>query len=214
MLLPVYFRLSVFSATDPKKGTPGVFFCFMRRRRGPIQDVTGRVAVPQCANRLGVAVIFSRTAVHGIYAICYMSRQRSRDVIPSATVAAALGITVTHAAKVLKRLATAGVISSIRGRRGGYALTRKMAEIPVVEVLDALNPAEDKSRVAAVKCGLGRSSLCTAHRGLVRLEDRMRSALARETLGGLAGSVCSDEDAVTSLRMACRSKRVRECVTV
>lgn len=58
-------------------------------------------------------MIFSRTAVHGIYAICYLSRQRVGDVIPSAQVAAAIGITQTHAAKVLKRLATAGVVSSV-----------------------------------------------------------------------------------------------------
>lgn len=159
-------------------------------------------------------MIFSRTAVHGIYAICYLSRQRSGDVFPSANVASALGISEAHAAKVLKRLAAAGVVSSVRGRLGGYAVTRKMDEISVVDVLDALNPSEDESRLRAKSCRRDEARLCSAHRGLLRLEDRMRSALARETLGELAGSVCSDEDAVTSLRLACRSKRVRECVAV
>lgn len=155
-------------------------------------------------------MIFSRTAVHGIYAICYLSRQRCADVIPSATVAAALGITETHADKVLKRLATAGVVSSVRGRRGGYALTREMQEISVVEVLDALNPSEEESRLRAESCRRGNAKLCTAHRGLLRLEDRTRRALACETLEELAGSVCTNEDDLTNVRWVSRRKGVRE----
>jgi Rrf2 family protein len=157
-------------------------------------------------------VIFSRTAVHGIYAICYLSRQRVDVISSSEKVAAALGITQTHAAKVLKGLATAGVVSSVRGRNGGYALTKKMEEISVVEVLDALNPSEDESRLRAESCRRDKARLCTAHRGLLRLEDRMRSALARETLEGLAGSVCTDEDALASVRLACRSTGDLEAV--
>lgn len=159
-------------------------------------------------------MIFSRTAVHGIYAICYLSRQRFGDISSSAKVAAALGITETHAAKVLKRLATAGVVSSVRGRRGGYALTKKMAEISVAEVLDALNPSEEESRLRAESCRRDDAKLCTAHRGLLRLDDRIRSSLACETLEDLAGSVCTDEDVLTSVRPACPSNGVREGVSV
>lgn len=157
-------------------------------------------------------MIFSRTAVHGIYAICYLSRQRFGDISSSAKVAAALGISKEHAAKVLKRLATAGVISSVRGRTGGYALTKKMKEISVVDVLDALNPSEEESRLRAQSCRQDEARLCSAHRGLLRLEDRMRKAMARETLEELAGSVCTDEDVPLGMRSASRSKRDCELV--
>lgn len=159
-------------------------------------------------------MIFSRTAVHGIYAICYLSRQRCGDMTSSAQVAAALGISQAHAAKVLKNLAAAGVVSSVRGRRGGYALTKKMEQISVVDVLDALNPSEEESRLRAESCRRDSARRCSAHRGLLRLEARMRSAMALETLEGLAGSVCTDEDAVASVRLTCRSRADREAVAV
>lgn len=147
-------------------------------------------------------MLFSRTAVHGIYAICYLNRQRSGKVIPSVQVAAALGITEAHAAKVLKRLAAAGVVSSVRGRRGGYSLTKRMGEIAVVDVLEALNPSEEESRLRAESCRQDEARLCSAHRGLMGLEARMRKVLALETLAGLAGSVCTDAAALRSVQVA------------
>ncbi|MEE9295752.1 MAG: Rrf2 family transcriptional regulator [Phycisphaerae bacterium] len=159
-------------------------------------------------------MICSRTAVHGIYALCYLSRQQPGSVLSSAAVAAALGITREHASKVLKRLASVGVVSSVRGRQGGYALIRKMEEISLIEVLDALNPSQEESRLRAQSCREDRAELCNAHRGLLHLEDRMRKALAGETLGGLAGSLCTIKDASMSARLACRPKRVCKAVAV
>lgn len=158
-------------------------------------------------------MVISRTAVHGIYAICYLSRQRPTDVSSSATVAAALGIGRAHAAKVLKRLAAARVVSSVRGRRGGYALIRKMNEILVVEVLDALNPLRNQNHLRAEACTGDRTGMCNAHRGLLRLEDRMRSALADETLQEMEGSVCID-DGIIGNRSDCHSKGICEALAV
>jgi len=159
-------------------------------------------------------VLISRTAVHGIYAICYLNRQRSSEVSSSATVAASLGITRAHAAKVLKRLAAAGVVTSVRGRRGGYTLTRKMSQIPVLEVLDALQPVQSKTHLRAAPCRNETAPLCSAHRGLLRLEDRMRNALAQETLEGLEGSVCTTAADVVGDRSECRSKGICERLVV
>jgi len=150
-------------------------------------------------------VLISRTAVHGIYAICYLNRQRSGVVSSSAAVAASLGITRAHAAKVLKCLAAAGVVSSERGRQGGYALTRKMSQIPVLEVLDALEPVRSKTHLRAVPCRNETARLCSAHRGLLRLEDRMREALADETLEHLAGSVCTMDEAAGNFKAVCEN---------
>jgi len=150
-------------------------------------------------------MFFSRTAVHGIYAICYLSRQRSGEGFPSTTVAAALGITQTHAAKVLKRLSIAGVVSSVRGRHGGYSLAKKMGEIHVVDVLDALNPLRDGNYLRAEICQGDKAKMCNAHRGLLRMDDNMRGILSGETLQGMAGSVCTS-DGILSDRTQCRSK--------
>ncbi len=159
------------------------------------------------SNAKGLNMIFSKTAIYGIYAICFLNRQKAEDVSSSTMVALALGIGEAHASKVLKRLSAAGVLSAVRGRRGGYRLARPMDEISVVEVLDALNPSHEESRLRAKNCRLGRAGLCSAHRGLIDLENRIREALAGETLGGLAGTVCTDVDAIQEVLLACRAKK-------
>lgn len=159
-------------------------------------------------------MIFSRTAVHGIYSLCYLSRQRPGAVLTAAAVGAAVGITKEHASKVLKWLAAAGIVSSVRGRQGGYALSRQLDEISLIEVLDALNPAQDRSRLQAESCTGTRARLCSAHRGLLRLEDRVWKTLAGETLGGLAGSVCAIVDASMNTPLVSRPKGVCKPVAV
>ena len=87
-------------------------------------------------------------------------------------------------------------------------MTKPMDEILIVDVLDALNPSQQESRLQAVNCRQGRARLCSAHRGLMRLENRVRSALTGETLGGLAGTVCTDVDTLQETLLACRTQKV------
>lgn len=137
-------------------------------------------------------MLFSRTAVHGIYALCYLDRAKSGTPLSSHAVATALGIPRDQAAKVMQSLNTAGIVQSIRGRCGGYAMLRKLDEISVIDMLDALNPPEDDERLRPKTCKRDSSRICDAHRGMRALNERVRQALAGETLAGLAGTVCSE----------------------
>lgn len=139
-------------------------------------------------------MLFSRTTVHGIYTLCYLSQERSGNPLSSCGVSAALGIPRDQAAKVLQSLNNAGLVQSVRGRRGGYRLVKRLDEIAVVDVLDALNPPEDDERLRPKTCRRDPARMCSAHSGLRRLHDRVRQALVGETLAGLAGTVCHDLD--------------------
>jgi len=147
-------------------------------------------------------MLFSRTAVHGIYTLCFLNRESNTGPLPSSVVATALGIPREQAAKVLQGLNNAGLVESIRGRRGGYMLTRKLNAVSVTDVLDALNPPEDDARMRPESCKRDPTELCSAHRGLQRLNDRVRKALAGEMLTGLTGTVCTDVDLSSGNRRA------------
>lgn len=137
-------------------------------------------------------MLFSRTAVHGIYALCYLNRAKSGTSLSAPRVALALNIPRDQASKVLQSLNNAGLVQSIRGRRGGYTLMKSLDEISVIEVLDALNPPENDERLRPKTCKRDPTRMCSAHKGLRRLNDRVRKALIGERLAGLAGTVCSD----------------------
>ncbi len=139
-------------------------------------------------------MVFSRTAVHGIYTLCYLNQVQNGTSQSSVSVAGKLGIPRDQAAKVLWSLNNAGLVRSIRGRGGGYVLMKPIDQISVAEVLDALNPPEDDARLRPKSCQRDTAGMCTAHTGLRRLNELVRQALVGETLAGLAGTVCSNSD--------------------
>lgn len=154
-------------------------------------NVTKKLA-PESRITRELEMLFSRTAVQGIYALCYLNRAKSGTSFSSPKVASALGIPRDQAAKVMQSLRNAGLVRSSRGRRGGYAPMKRLDEISMIEVLDALNPPEDDERLRPKSCKRDPAHMCGAHRGLIRLNDCVRQALAGETLAGIDGTVCSD----------------------
>ena len=137
-------------------------------------------------------MLFSRTAVQGIYALCYLNTAKCEGPLSSPAVAEALGIPRDQAAKVLQCLNNTGLVQSVRGRNGGYVLLKRLNAILVVDVLDALNPPEDDERLRPKTCKRDSTRMCSAHHGLQGINQRVRQALGGETLAALDGTVCSD----------------------
>ena len=70
------------------------------------------------------------------YAVVVLVRlSRECCVQTSPGIAASTGIPEPTVAKVLKILAGGGLVTSQRGARGGYILSRRLADIPVADVI-------------------------------------------------------------------------------
>ncbi|HVN74767.1 MAG TPA: Rrf2 family transcriptional regulator [Thermoanaerobaculaceae bacterium] len=77
------------------------------------------------------------TEEYGMRCMLQLALQQGRTVSLS-ELAAAEGIAVPFAAKVLLRLRRAGLVAATRGRHGGYVLTADPQRITVLRVLEAL----------------------------------------------------------------------------
>ena len=74
------------------------------------------------------------------YAVVVLVRLAdSERVQTSPGIAATTGIPEPTVAKVLKTLAASGLVASQRGARGGYRLLRMLCEIPVADVIAAID---------------------------------------------------------------------------
>ncbi|QIT49240.1 Rrf2 family transcriptional regulator [Streptomyces antibioticus] len=62
-----------------------------------------------------------------------------REPVPAARPAALHDISPTYLAKQLQALSRAGLIRSVQGKSGGYALTRAPEQITVLDVVDAVD---------------------------------------------------------------------------
>jgi Rrf2 family protein len=107
----------------------------------------------------------------------YLTAHNKR-LVTAHEVAETLSVSEAHLAKVLQRLARTGLVESVRGPKGGFALARAGEEISLLQVYEAIEgPLED------THCLLG-EPVCRGDRcilgGLLETVNRQ----AREYLAG------------------------------
>ena len=109
------------------------------------------------------------------------------------------GVSRTYLAKHLQQLSRAGLVRSTPGRDGGYELTRPAVEVTLLEIVQAVDGAENAFRcteirqrgpLAASKQACRKQ--CGVARAMASAETAWRAALAEVTVADLADSVTAD----------------------
>ena len=125
------------------------------------------------------------------YAVVLLARLEDAEdgaVITAPGLASASGLTETTVSKVLKLLAHAGLVEGRRGALGGYRLTRPLAEMPLSDVIGAID-----GPVALTACVDNAVGFCDVEVGCpVRgrwdpVNEAIRQALAGITFAQLSG---------------------------
>lgn len=83
-------------------------------------------------------VRLSKKVEYGLIAIRHIARSGSAQAVTAREIADSYGIPYELLAKVLQRLARAGLILSHQGVRGGYTLARTPGELPVGHIIHAI----------------------------------------------------------------------------
>jgi FeS assembly SUF system regulator len=128
----------------------------------------------------------SRLTDYAVVALVRLSAAEGVETSPG--IAAAIGIPEPTVAKVLKALAGNGLVISTRGARGGYRLNRPLTEIPVTEVIVAID-----GPIALTSCVDGALSceshaLCPMAGRWDPVNDAIRDALTNITLADMAAA--------------------------
>lgn len=130
----------------------------------------------------------SKLTDYGTVVLAGMAREPQR-LHTAAELAAGLHLAVPTVSKLLKQFAKAGLVSSQRGARGGYALARPAEEISAVAIIDAI-----EGPVAITQCSMGHSrcgieAVCGIGHNWQRISLAIREALRGVTLAQLARPV-------------------------
>jgi FeS assembly SUF system regulator len=123
------------------------------------------------------------------YAVVVLVRlSRGEAVQTSPGIACATGVPEPTVAKVLKALTVQGLVTSQRGARGGYTLARRLADIHVSAVIEAID-----GPIALTACvdggGCDSHSLCPMHGRWDPVNDAIRAALDGITLADMESSM-------------------------
>ena len=121
------------------------------------------------------------------YAVVVLVRlDAGTEVQTSPGIAATTGIPEPTVAKVLKSLAASGLVTSQRGARGGYRLARQLEDIPVGDVIGAMD-----GPIALAACVDGATTeceslaLCPVRGRWDPVNDAIRRALSGITLADM-----------------------------
>jgi Rrf2 family protein len=127
----------------------------------------------------------TRETDYAIRCLLHLAR-RPRHVAPANEIAAATQVPRIFLAKILQRLAKAGVVVSQRGVQGGFSLARDPAAITLLDAVEAVQGGVALNRCAATTEHCVHEHTCPAHPVWVRLSARLARDLARHTFQQLA----------------------------
>ncbi len=121
---------------------------------------------------------------------CMMQLGKAGEKVLSVSeIASQEGLPEPFAAKILSKLRRAGLIKAVRGRTGGYILSKKPTEISAASILGAVaEPLFDRNTCIRSNAGCVRLNDCTLRPVWERINGQMQNVLATISLEDLLGT--------------------------
>ena len=86
-----------------------------------------------------MTVIFSKKCEYGMQAILYLAAQESGSLVSAEDISKALKIPKEFISKILQSLRDSGLISSSKGKSGGFSLAKPASRIKLIDVVAAID---------------------------------------------------------------------------
>src|SRR3954468_15070067 len=124
----------------------------------------------------------SKKADYGLIAIRHLSRHEAGEACSAADISAACGISGPLMAKVLQKLAKAGLVVSRHGSGGGYQLSGDPRNISVFEVINAIDGPLTITSCVTTRGECEQALTCTVKEPLRRVNDSILQILKTVTI--------------------------------
>lgn len=129
---------------------------------------------------------------YGLRCLLQLARHREAEPLTVGAIAEEEGLSVPYVGKLMGHLRQSGLVESVRGRSGGYVLTRPAEEITLAHALDALGGSFFSSGFCNEHNGTQSACVhlgdCTIRSLWGVLGDIFDRVLRRTTLADLAAS--------------------------
>jgi Rrf2 family protein len=130
--------------------------------------------------------VLTRSSEYAIRALSLLASAGENQSLQSREIAARLGLPPQFLTKILRRLTATGLVTSQRGRSGGFRLGRPPQQISLLEVVMPFEEARTE-----VTCVLGQAycsdeDACPLHRPLTEIRSRFLDVLEATTLAAVA----------------------------
>ena len=127
-------------------------------------------------------MLLSKSCVYGLRAALYLANQEKGKFIPIRQMSDKLGISFHFLTKILQQLTAKGILESFKGPNGGVRLVRTGSEIPLMDVVIAIDGSKLLTECALGLPGCGVKAPCPIHDKWAETRDSIRQMLEESTL--------------------------------
>jgi Rrf2 family protein len=121
----------------------------------------------------------TKKADYGLMAMKHLAEHAHEGACSAKDVAESYGIPPEALAKILQRLAKAGLLHSQHGINGGYTLARAASEISAYEVIRAIDGPLFITSCITVRGECGQTERCTIREPLRKVNESIEGVLRR-----------------------------------
>lgn len=128
-------------------------------------------------------ILLSRLSDYAIVLMCAMAESKD-EIFSSRKLHESTHISHSAIMKILKLLTSGGLVTSVRGAKGGYSVTSEPKEISILDIVKAID-----GPISITLCSHKRKDNpcifephCTAKRGWIMVNDALQDTLFRFTI--------------------------------
>ncbi|MFQ6617329.1 MAG: RrF2 family transcriptional regulator [Fidelibacterota bacterium] len=125
---------------------------------------------------------FSSRSEHAIHGLCYLSKKPGSVPTYVSEIARNQKVSESYLAKIFQSLSKRGIVTSYRGIRGGYSLSRNPEKITLKEIVQAVEGESNIFSCSAVKRSCKIEDECIIKLTFQSAEEKMYNVLDKTTL--------------------------------
>ena len=142
--------------------------------------------------------MLTRSAEYAVRALSLLALREGDNALHSAEIADELGLPPQFLTKILRRLTATDLVTSQRGRSGGFRLNRAANEISLLAVVQ---PFQDG--LSGVECLLGQADCsdreaCPLHEPWTEIQRSFHDLLAGTTLADVADRAVRNDSPIST----------------
>lgn len=131
-------------------------------------------------------MLFSHSAAYAVRALTWLARQPKGSRCLANVIAAQEGIPLPYLSKVLGVLKSQGLVSSVRGPNGGYALSQAPGTITLLKISELFDTEKKLSSCVLAYGECGKTTQCPFEQFWEDSRSVIRNLLESTTIGTLA----------------------------
>lgn len=136
-----------------------------------------------------IPMLYSTTCSYAIRAMCRLTAIGGKHYVQVGDVCAGTDLPAPFVAKVMRELVSAGLLTSSKGRGGGYALAKPATRIRLLDIVEAIDGRDHCNRCVVGLDACNDKQPCPQHEAFKPVRAEITEYLKNTTLDQMADAL-------------------------